>query len=75
MLKAFQHGRMSTGKFNPGDKVKIMRKIGKDGIPTLVTGIVNIVSSMIKIQRKTTILVDYDDGDNYFYKISDIEKI
>lgn len=57
-----------------GDRVKVMRQIGKRGTPTEVTGTIERFMSIITIGGERTALVKYDDGQpSYAHPISNIK--
>jgi hypothetical protein len=59
-----------------GDKVKVMRRNGKHGVPFEDTGVVERESKTIQIQGEPTVVVRYDsDGDYYWHRIAALTKI
>lgn len=57
------------------EKVKVIRQIGKNGEPKEVTGVIVKYSDMIRIEGEKTALVKYDDGGEYWYKVSKLKFI
>lgn len=56
-----------------GDKVKVMRQIGKHGIPTETNGEIVCFTNGITVGGKKTAIVQYDGGkDSYVYPIDNI---
>ena len=61
-------------EFKIGDKVKVMRQIGKDGVPELATGVIDGFSDVITIGGEKTAIIKYDDGNSpYWHPLSKIE--
>jgi hypothetical protein len=59
-----------------GDRVKVIRQIGKDGDPKEVTGTIERLNSTIRIGGEKTATVKYDDGHpSYAHRISQINPI
>jgi hypothetical protein len=56
------------------DPVKVMRQIGKNGQPELVTGKIISFSGTITIDGEPTAVIQYDDnGEKYWHKTSEIQ--
>jgi hypothetical protein len=53
-------------KLKVGDKVKVMRQIGKDGVPEEVTGIIEQFNSVIRINGEQTATIKYDDNKTHY---------
>jgi hypothetical protein len=65
-----------TKELKEGDKVKVMRQIGKKGVPTEVTGTIERFNSVIRINGEKTATIKYDDGmPSYSHQLSKISKI
>jgi hypothetical protein len=59
-----------------GDKVKVMRQIGKLGTPTEVTGFIERFMNIVTIGGEKTALIKYDDGEvSYCHALSKITPI
>jgi hypothetical protein len=59
-----------------GDKVKVMRQIGKLGIPTEVTGVIERFMNIVTIGGEKTASIKYDDGEgSYCHALSKITPI
>ena len=59
-----------------GDRVRVSRRIGKNGPSKLVEGEIIRLSQILRIEGEQTALVKYDDGvEPYAHKLSSIELI
>ncbi len=59
-----------------GDKVKVMRQIGKVGTPTEVTGTLERFNTVIRVNGEPSASIKYDDGVGvYSHPLSKIIKI
>lgn len=63
--------------FKEGDKVSVMKQIGKDGIPQKTEGILERFSQTITVNGKPTAYVKFSDkkGDSYYYPIDELSEI
>lgn len=65
-----------TEVLSVGCKVKVMRQIGKNGIPTETNGRIKHFSEQITVGGERTAFVQCEDeknGDGYWYPISKIQ--
>lgn len=58
-----------------GKPVSVTRQHGKEGIPFLATGKILRFSGSVLIGGEKTALVEYDDGDSYYHKLSEIKNL
>ena len=55
-----------------GQTVRVMRRIGKNGVPTEVIGTFERFSFTITINGQPTAVIRYEDGQSYWYPIDEL---
>lgn len=67
---------MEEKKLKIGDKVEVMRQIGKNATSRKVTGVINRFMNLVYINGEKTALVKYDDnGEKGAHQLSKIQVI